>query len=61
LFSTSGLGVDDMYIVLIALKKQQGYGKEDFIRALQDVIVPILMTSGLVNAYTFVVMNISNM
>jgi hypothetical protein len=60
LFSTSGLGVDDMYIVLIALKKQQGYGKEEFIRALQDVIVPISMTS-LVNASMFAIMNISDM
>jgi hypothetical protein len=49
-----------MYIVLIALKKQQGYGKEDFIRALQDVIVPISMTS-LVNASMFAIMNISDM
>jgi hypothetical protein len=45
----SGLGVDDMYIVLLALKKQKGYTKEDFNHALKDVLVPISMTS-MVNA-----------
>jgi hypothetical protein len=49
-----------MYIVLMALKKQQGYGKEEFIRALHDVIVPVSMTS-LVNASMFAIMNISDM
>jgi hypothetical protein len=48
-----------MYIVLIALKKQQGYKSQDFCRALKEVLVPVSMTS-MVNASMFAVMNISD-
>lgn len=41
--------MDDMYIVLLALKNQKGYTREDFNEALKDVLVPISMTS-MVNA-----------
>jgi len=55
-FIIIGLGVDDMYIVLLALKKQRDYEKENFIDAMKEVIVPVTMTS-LVNASMFAVMN----
>lgn len=54
-----GLGVDDMYIVLLALKKRAGYSKRDFITAMKEVVVPVTMTS-LVNASMFAVMNITD-
>jgi hypothetical protein len=41
--------VDDMYIVLLALKKQKGYTREHFDEALKDVLMPVSMTS-MVNA-----------
>jgi hypothetical protein len=48
-FIILGLGVDDVYIVLMALKKQKGYRKQNFIKAMKEVAVPVSMTS-LVNA-----------
>jgi len=58
-FIILGLGVDDMYIVLMALKKQGGYRESNFLKAMKEVIVPVSMTS-LVNACMFAVMNISD-
>jgi len=52
-----GLGVDDMYIVLNAMKEQGGYTDHDFVAAMQSIIAPVTMTS-LVNASMFAVMNI---
>lgn len=55
----SGLGVDDMYIILLALRKQRGYSLQDFVAAMQEVIVPVTMTS-VVNACMFAIMNIND-
>ena len=52
-----GLGVDDMYIVLNAMREQGGYTDHDFVAAMQSIIAPVTMTS-LVNASMFAVMNI---
>lgn len=52
-----GLGVDDMYIVLNAMREQGGYTDHDFVVAMQGIIAPVTMTS-LVNASMFAVMNI---
>lgn len=57
-FIMLGLGVDDMYIVLMAVKKQGGYTKKDFLKAMKEVIVPVSMTS-IVNASMFAILNIS--
>jgi membrane-bound metal-dependent hydrolase YbcI (DUF457 family) len=54
-----GLGVDDMYMVLLAVRKQKGYEVDDFLAAIQEVAVPITMTS-VVNAGMFALMNISD-
>ena len=51
--------MDDMYIVLLAMRKQKGYGMQDFLRAMKEVIVPITMTS-VVNAGMFAIMNIND-
>lgn len=56
-FVIIGLGVDDMYIVLLALKKRKGDTKQDFIDVMKEVIVPVSMTS-FVNASMFALMNI---
>ncbi|KAL7573818.1 hypothetical protein ACA910_007843 [Epithemia clementina (nom. ined.)] len=58
-FIILGIGVDDVYIVLMALKKQEGYGRENFLRAMREVAVPVSMTS-VVNCLMFAVMNISD-
>ncbi|CAB9518817.1 Protein patched homolog 1 [Seminavis robusta] len=60
-FILLGLGVDDMYIVLLALKKesQKGHSEDSFLRGMQEVVVPVTMTS-LVNASMFAIMNISD-
>jgi hypothetical protein len=58
-FIILGLGVDDVYIVLMALKKQKGYKEQNFIKAMKEVAVPVSMTS-LVNASMFAVMNVSD-
>ena len=55
----SGLGVDDMYIVLLALRKQPGYETRHFVDAMKEVFVPITMTS-VVNAGMFAIMNIND-
>lgn len=54
-----GLGVDDVYIVLLALKNQGGYSLRHWLRAMKEVVVPVTMTS-LVNASMFAVLNISD-
>merc|ERR1719330_242421 len=56
-FIIIGLGVDDMYIVLQALKQEKGCNKQTFVAAMKKVVVPVSMTS-LVNASMFAVMNI---
>lgn len=58
-FILIGLGVDDMYIVLLALKKEKDYTEEGFKRGMKEVVVPVSMTS-LVNASMFAIMNISD-
>mmetsp|Transcript_28268 Transcript_28268/g.65473 ORF Transcript_28268/g.65473 Transcript_28268/m.65473 type:complete len:693 (-) Transcript_28268:101-2179(-) len=55
--ANSGLGVDDMYIVMLDLKKQKDYSTESFLRGMKEVVVPVTMTS-LVNAAMFAIMNI---
>lgn len=58
-FIILGLGVDDMYIVLISIKERKGYTQRDFITAMKEVIVPVTMTS-LVNGAMFAIMNMVN-
>jgi hypothetical protein len=58
-FVILGLGVDDMYIVLLSIKKQGGYREHHYLKAMKEVIVPVTMTS-LVNACMFAMMNISD-
>ena len=54
-----GLGVDNVYIILNALKKQQGYTLHHWLEAMQEIVVPMTMTS-LVNASMFAILNISD-
>ena len=56
-FIMIGLGVDDMYIVLNAMKTRRGNRKEDFVEAMQEVISPVTMTS-VINASMFAVMQV---
>jgi hypothetical protein len=58
-FIILGLGVDDVYIVLMGLKKEKGYSKQNFISAMKEVAVPVTMTS-LVNCCMFAAMNMSD-
>jgi len=58
-FIIIGIGVDDVYIVLMSLKKQGGYSHRSFLRAMREVAVPVTMTS-VVNCLMFAVMNISD-
>lgn len=58
-FIMIGLGVDDLYIITLALKERGGFDPEDFVGTMKDVVVPVTMTS-LVNAAMFAVMNISD-
>uniref|UniRef100_A0A6V2M2U5 SSD domain-containing protein n=1 Tax=Ditylum brightwellii TaxID=49249 RepID=A0A6V2M2U5_9STRA len=58
-FIIIGLGVDDMYIVLLALKGNRSYTRSDFIATMKHVVVPVSMTS-MVNFCMFSVMNISD-
>lgn len=34
----SGLGVDDMYMVLLALRRQKGFASKDFLAAMKEVM-----------------------
>ena len=54
-----GLGEDDVYIVLLAIKKQGGYSTRHWLKAMKEVVVPVTMTS-LVNATMFAIMNVSD-
>lgn len=54
-----GLGVDDMYIVLLSLREQKGYDRDSFLAAMKEVLVPVTMTS-LVNAGMFAIMNVND-
>ena len=54
-----GLGVDDVYIVLLAIKKQGSYSKDHFLKAMREVIVPVTMTS-VTNCAMFAIMNVSD-
>lgn len=58
-FIVIGLGVDDMYIVSVALRNRNGHETRDFIRTMNEVLVPVTMTS-LVNFCMFAVMNMSD-
>eukprot|EP00934_Nitzschia_sp_Nitz4_P001181 Nitzschia sp. Nitz4//scaffold385_size13641//11219//13601//NITZ4_008973-RA/size13641-augustus-gene-0.16-mRNA-1//-1//CDS//3329549953//1181//frame0 len=58
-FIMLGLGVDDMYIVLLSLREQPGYTLKDFSRAMKEVVVPISMAR-IVNAGMFAVMNVND-
>ena len=55
----TGIGVDDVYIVLMAIKKQGGYTKRHWLKAMREVAVPVTMTS-LVNASMFAILNLSD-
>ena len=54
-----GLGVDDVYIILLALKKQPGYTTKDWLNAMSEVVIPVTMTS-FVNASMFAVLNVND-
>jgi len=56
-FVIIGLGVDDMYIVLLSLKGRSGYSRVDFISAMKEVIIPVTMTS-VVNGSMFAIMTL---
>ena len=58
-FIILGIGVDDVYIVLMSLKQQGGFTEVNFLRAMREVAVPVTMTS-LVNCLMFAVLNISD-
>ncbi|CAB9518815.1 Protein patched homolog 1 [Seminavis robusta] len=58
-FVILGLGVDNLYIILLSLQKQGDYSTESFCNGMKEVFVPITMTS-LVNASMFLVMNINS-
>jgi len=58
-FLIVGLGVDSMYIVILALKNLGGGAKDAFVDTMKAVVVPITMTS-LVNFSMFAIMNLSN-
>jgi hypothetical protein len=47
-----------MYIVMLALKKQKGYNLSSFLAAMEEVLVPVTMTS-MVNAGMFAIMNVN--
>jgi len=44
-FIMIGLGVDDMYIVLNAMKSRGGNSNEDFVAAMKEIVAPVCMTS----------------
>jgi len=58
-FIIVGIGVDDVYIVLMTLKNHGGYGERDFMQSMKELAVPVTMTS-MVNCLMFAVMNISD-
>lgn len=54
-----GLGVDDVYIILLALKQQRGYTNRNWLDAMHEVAVPVTMTS-LMNTSMFAILNVSD-
>lgn len=58
-FILIGLGVHDVYIILMALKRQKGYTDNDFINTMKEIVIPVSMTA-LVNIMTFLILNISD-
>lgn len=44
-FVVLGLGVDNLYIILLAMQKQRDYSEESFFRGMKEVLIPITMTS----------------
>jgi len=58
-FILIGLGVDNMYIVSLGLKEKQGYDDKNLVEVMQEVMIPLTMTS-LVNFCMFALMNISD-
>lgn len=49
----------DVYIILLALKKQNGYTLHHWLKAMHEIVIPVTMTS-LVNASMFAILNISD-
>ena len=58
-FVIIGLGVDDVYIILLSLKQQPGYTQRDWKTAMAEVVVPVTMTS-LVNACMFAIITLND-
>jgi hypothetical protein len=58
-FVIIGLGVDDVYIILLALKQQRGYKDRNWLAAMHEVTIPVTMTS-LMNASMFAILNVSD-
>ena len=58
-FVITGLGVDDVYIIMNALRQQPGYTLQDWLNAMREIVVPVTMTS-FVNASMFAILNISD-
>jgi len=58
-FIIIGLGVDDMYIISLALKNHGGTSLRDFTSVMREVTLPVTMTS-MVNFCMFAVMNLSD-
>lgn len=58
-FVIIGLGVDDVYIILMSIKSQGGYTLQHWLNAMSEVVVPVTMTS-LVNASMFAILNVSD-
>lgn len=56
-FIILGLGVDDMYIVLLSFRNHGEVSKESFTKTMKEVLIPVTMTS-FVNASIFAVMNL---
>jgi Sterol-sensing domain of SREBP cleavage-activation len=44
-FVILGLGVDNVYIILISLQKQGDYTEKGFFNGMKEVLIPITMTT----------------
>jgi len=53
-----GLGVDDMYILILSLNEQKGNSKQHFVAAMKEIYIPITMTS-VINAGMFAIINVN--
>lgn len=58
-FIMIGLGVDNVYIILMSLEQSRDYTEKGFYKGMSAVLVPITMTS-LVNLSMFAVMNVND-